>query len=229
MGNAKVSQGFGKFYNKSARAVEEAKKAENTMATCKPPIGHKGDCILLNAFADATPEKKDEKSGLAKGGTPYIRWELSIVGDGQYTGTKAVKTWWFNDTANATYEDRLKWFMIEMTRLGLPDEIKKEHKDISEILNYFLGANLVFGYEVVAAAWNKNDGKEIQLSAKQVVDDTDATVPGTTNEDMTFEEGQEVPYEDGTWKIIDIDGKDITIKSLVSNQKRIVTAADLKG
>src|SRR5690606_40779325 len=101
MSNVKVSADFNKFLSRNAKAVEEAKTAENTMSTCKMPVDWKGFCICVGAVADKEKDRKDEK-GNTQVGRDYIRLDFNVVNDEAYAGSKFSLKWQFWDTEKAT-------------------------------------------------------------------------------------------------------------------------------
>ena len=224
MANVKVSNDFNNFMARNSKAVEDAKTAENTMATCAMPIGWEGQCICVDAVADKSKDKKDQ-DGKVKEGSPYIRLEFSVVGDESYTGKKFSRLWMFNDTAKATAADRFEWCLNEMENLGLPQETRKTFDSVEELLKHFIDSDAVYECEVNKSDYSR-DGKEmkVRLSA-EAVDMTDSVVPTGPASDEP--EDDTVMYLGKKWEVVSKEGKELTIKSMKTGQTKVVTTDDL--
>lgn len=166
----KVSPAFLKSYAKKEVAVQNAKKAENTMNNIPMPLGWEGDCLVTDLVFDELPEKKDEKTGKVSDPAPYVRIEFSSISDDTFKGRKLSQTWWLNATANSTEEQRLEWMFNGLETCGLPHELRVSHEHPSEICEYFLDSSIA-GYEprlarikVVEDTWSGSQtGKKLQL------------------------------------------------------------------
>ena len=223
MATSKVSPGFNNFMAKNQKAVEAAKEAENTMATCIMPVGWEGQCVCVDAVADQSKDKKRE-DGTIQAGNPYIRLEFQVVGDESYTGKKFSKLWMFNDTAKATAADRFEWCLNEMENLGLPQELRKTFDSIDELLNHFITADVVYECRVVKNDYTR-DNKEVKISrSAEDINDTDSVMP--TVEETTTKQ-TEVSYLGKVWDVVSQDGDKFVIRSRTTKQEREVNKSDL--
>lgn len=223
MANVKVSNDFNNFMARNSKAVDEAKTAENTMATCAMPIGWEGQAICTDAVADKSKDKKDA-DGKVKEGNPYIRLEFSVVGDETYAGKKFSRLWMFMDSAKATAADRFEWCLNEMENLGLPQETRKTFDSVEELLRHFIETDAVYDAEVVKNDYSR-DGKEVKVrQSAEAVDDTDSVMP---TEPTTPETSDQVTYLGKKWDVVSKEGKELTIKSIKTGQTKTVSVDDL--
>jgi len=176
-GKAQVSTDFNKFYQKNTVAIEEAKKAENSMSSGPAPVGWEGRCVLLEAVAEVGKPKKDEK-GNVKEGNPRVRMKFSIVEDPAYQGKTFTKMWIFNTTANASALDRFEWFLNACEAMGLPREVRINHNDPSEVLNWLLESELVFDVKCESDDYSQDKKKMTVMAPQEAVDTSDSMVPG---------------------------------------------------
>jgi hypothetical protein len=176
-GKAQVSTDFNKFYQKNTVAIEEAKKAENSMSSGPCEVGWEGRCVLLEATAEVGKPKKDEK-GNVKEGNPRVRMKFSIVEDNVYQGKTFTKMWIFNSTANATALDRFEWFLNACEAMGLPREVRTNHTDPSEVLNWLLDSELVFNVKCESDDYAQDKKKMTVTAPAEAVDSSDSMVPG---------------------------------------------------
>lgn len=220
---AKVTSGFSKFMTKNASAVEEARKAENTMQTCKMPLGWSGFAICVDAVADQGKDRKDDK-GETQEGNPYVRLEFQVVNDEEYAGQKFSNAWSFYDSEKATAMDRFEWCMNALENMGLPEELRRGDADMAEILNFFIDNDTVYAAEVVKNAYRRGDQKEVRITTTEAVDDTDSVVPNDTQ----VEVGGEVKFMGKPWEVMDIDEDDVKIKSKSTGREKTVKLTDLE-
>jgi hypothetical protein len=111
-GKVEVSNDFAKFYGKNQSAIDEAKKAENSMSSGPCPVGWKGKCVLLEAVAEQGKDKKDA-SGATVSGNPRIKMKFGIVDDEKFSGKNFTKYWVFFDTKGMTAMGRFEMFLNE--------------------------------------------------------------------------------------------------------------------
>lgn len=227
---AKVSAAFNKTLGRKASAVEEARKAENTMMTCKMPVGWKGQCVCVDAVADKAKDKKDDKGNTVEG-NDYVRLEFSVINDEQFQGSKFSVLWMFYNTANATWEDRFTWCLNGLENLGLPRTLRENYEDFSEILEHFTKCDEVFDAEVVHNAYRQGDQKEVKVRrAALIVDASDSMVPEEKPKASSGPRvGGTVLYMGKDWKVLEINGDDIQIQSLTSNAVRAVKMSQIEA
>lgn len=227
MGNAKVSASFNKFLSKNNTAVQEAKKAENTMQTCKMPVGWKGHAVVVDAVADKGKDRKDEK-GNTQEGNEYVRLEFNVVNDEQYAGSKFSLAWSFYDSQNATAADRFTWMLNAMENLGLPREMREsDDTSMDDILNFFLSQDTVYEAEVVTNTYRRGDQKEVKVHRLEDVG-TGITMSPDTPPTSELKEGQEVKYMGKMWELVVVDGEELTIKSKTTGSQRTIKASDVE-
>ena len=155
MSNVKVSSDFNKFLSRNAKAVEEAKSAENSMSTCKMPVDWKGNAICVGGIADKGKDRKDEK-GNTQPGRDFIRLDFNVINDEAYAGSKFSLMWSFWDTEKATAMDRFEWCMNDLENLGLPGEVRRSpDTTMEDILGFFTGSDKVYGAEVHHNAYRR--------------------------------------------------------------------------
>jgi len=228
MANVKVSSEFNKFLSRNAKAVQEAKEAENTMQTCKMPIGWKGYCVCTGAEAGKRKDRKDEK-GNTQEGREYMRLEFNVVNDTEYAGSKFVLNWSFWDTEKATALDRFEWALNEMENLGLPRELRASPDTTpADILNFFAKGDTVYECEVIRNEYRRGDQKEVKVRNVESVDGVENMAPESAHKPTsTMSPGQDVKYMGKDWELVDADGDDLVIKSKNTGQTRNIKASDL--
>ena len=149
MATVKVSSNFNKFLAKNSTAVQEVKKAENTMQTCKMPVGWKGNVIVVGGEADKGKDRKDDK-GQVQEGREYVRLDFNVVNDAEFAGAKCSLYWSFYDSEKATAMDRFQWMLNEMENLGLPREIREsDDTTMEDLLKFFTEQDSIYEAEVV--------------------------------------------------------------------------------
>jgi hypothetical protein len=226
MANVKVSSAFSKFMSKNAKAVEEAKTAENTMMTCKMPVGWKGNCVCVGAEADKGKDRKDDK-GNTQEGREYVRLEFSVVNDEEYAGAKFSTAWSFFDSEKASAVDRFGWMLNEMENMGLPGEIRRApDTTMDDILGHFINSDTVYEAEVVHNSYRRGDQKEVKVRMVEAIDGSTSMAP-TAEPTPTPEAGSDVQYMGKSWELVDADGDDLVIKSKTTGQTRNIKASDL--
>jgi len=228
MANVKVSSDFNKFLSRNAKAVEEAKSADNSMSTCKMPVGWKGFCICVGAEAGKDPDRKDEK-GNTQVGRDFVRLDFNVVNDEGYSGSKFVKKWQFWDTEKATAMDRFEWCLNELENLGLPGEVRRSpDTTIEDMLNFFINGDKVFGCEVKHNEYRRGDQKEVTVHNIEAVDGVEDMAPaGHAPVKAGPEVGKDVNYMGKVWELVDSDGDDLVIKSKTTGQTRNIKTSDL--
>lgn len=210
MSNAKVSADFEKFYGSHAQAVEEAKKAENTMATSPTPVGWKGKCVLLEAVASKSKDKKQE-DGTMRPGNPYVNLKYGIVGDERYQGKTFTKNYTFSDSKNATAGDRFGWFLNTCENLGLPRDIRENHTRLSEVLDWLLTSEQVFECECVPSDYTTDKKDMVVRRGEEAVDTSMSMAPSTSQKDHGPEVGDGVQFLGNTWTVEERDGANLVI------------------
>jgi hypothetical protein len=236
MANVKVSAGFSKAMSRKATAVEEARKAENTMMTCKMPVGWKGKAVVVDASADKAKDKKDDKGNTVEG-NEYIRLDFNVVNDDHYAGAKFSIIWSFYDSEKATWADRFSWCLNGLENLGLPRDLRENYNEISEVLEFFTSNDEVYDAEVVTNTYRQGDQKEVKVRrAALVVDASDSISPEETKEDGkvattessgTLQVGASVKYMGKSYTVVAIEDDDVKIKSVNTGVDRTVKVAQL--
>lgn len=228
MANVKVSADFNKFLSRNAKAVEEAKTAENSMSTCKMPVDWKGFCIVTGAVADKGKDRKDDK-GNTQPGRDFIRLDFNVVNDEEYAGAKFSLMWQFWDTEKATAMDRFEWCMNDLENLGLPGEVRRDPSTTMEdILAYFSSSDKVYGAEVVHNSYRRGDQKEVKVHNIEAIDGVENMAPEGHAPVSAPEPGQDVTYMGKAWELVDIDGDDVIVKSKATGQTRNIKLSDLE-
>jgi hypothetical protein len=225
MAKAKVSSNFNKFMSKNSTAVSEAKEAENTMMTCKMPIGWKGQAVCVGGEADKGKDRKDDK-GQVQEGREYVRLEYNVINDPEYTGAKFSRAWSFFDSEKATAIDRFTWMLNEMENMGLPSDIRKsEDTTMEDLLNFFIDSDEVYEAEVVKNEYRRGDQKEVQVRRVESVGGEGSIVPPGDNPSLKV--GQDVMYMEKEWELVSVDGDDLVICSKSTGKERSIKVNDL--
>lgn len=227
MANVKVSSSFNKFLAKNATAVAEAKTAENTMMTCKMPIGWKGHCVCVGGVADTGKDRKDDK-GNVQAGNDFVNLDFNVVNDEEYAGSKFSRHWSFYDSEKATAMDRFTWMLNEMENLGLTREVREDPETSMEtILGQFIDKDTIYAAEVVADSYAR-DGKKIKLNLMEAVDGSSSMSPTSTPPTSKLTVGGDVKYMGKEWELVDVDGDDLAIKSKTSGAIRNVKISEIE-
>jgi hypothetical protein len=220
-GKAAVSSDFSKFYGKNQVAIEEAKKAENSMSSGPCPVGWKGQCVLLEAAAEVGKDKKD-KTGNVVAGNPRFRFKFGIVGDPTYQGKTFQKYWVLFQSEKASPMDRLEWFLNECESMGLPREVRVNHTSPDEVLNWFMESEMVF--EVACESDDyATDKKAMRVtSPQQAVDGTTSMLPSDTPDNYAttatnsspgeIEVGSTVKFLNSKWTVAERNGDNLVIE-----------------
>lgn len=224
MGTSKVSSSFSKFLAKNATAVEEAKKAENSMQTCVMPVGWKGHAIVVGATADKGKDRKDDKGNTVEG-NEYINIEFNVVNSEEYAGKKFSLHWSFYDSEKATAAQRFEWCLNEMENIGLPREIREEFTDITQVLDHFIKSDVVYDCEVVHNQYRRGDKKEVKVTLVQSVSNDSSMAPSSPT--PTVEVGGKVSFMGKDWEVLAVDGDEIKIKSPTTGTERVIKASDM--
>jgi hypothetical protein len=230
---SKVSSNFNKALQRKAAAVEEARKAENLMSTCKMPVGWKGQATCVGAKADQGKDKKDEKGQVTEGKL-YVALEFQVINDPNFAGSKFNRMWFIWEDSKFTFEDRFGWCLNGMEMLGLPRDLRENYKDFEECLAYFSESDEVFDVEVVKSNYAQ-DGKEVKVTRGALVVDTSSSMTPegvvdskpTASSSSKIEVGSTITYLGKDWTVEEIDGDEITIKSSSSGKSRIISTDDL--
>jgi hypothetical protein len=223
----KISSEFTSALNRKAASVEAARKAENTMSTCKMPVGWHGQAVCVGAEAGKTKDKKDDKGQVVEGKT-FVRLDFNVINDQQFSGAKCSRIWFVYEDHKNSMEDRFAWCLNGMENLGLPRTLRENYKEFEECLEYFTNSDEVFDIEVAATTYS-TDGKEVKFSRGSViVDNSTSMVPETVKAGFSVEVGQNIKFmgKDG-WEVTSVDGTDVTIKSMSSGKERSVSLEDL--
>jgi len=211
-GKVQVSNDFAKFYGKNQSAIEEAKKAENSMSSGPAPVGWEGHCILLEAAAEQGKDKKDQ-NGNTVPGNPRIKMKFGITDDPKYSGKSFTKYWVFNDTANMDAMGRFQMFLNDCEAMGLPRSIREEHESMNELLNFFVEAETVFEVKCITDNYSQDKKKMVVTAPQEAIDDTDSMVPTTTTQPSPeIEVGSEVTFLGNTWKVVEKNGDTLNIE-----------------
>ncbi len=231
MANVKVSSSFNKFLAKNATAVAEAKTAENTMMTCKMPVGWKGHCVCVGGVADTGKDRKDDK-GNVQAGNDFVNLDFNVVNDEEYPGAKFSLHWSFYDSEKATAIDRFTWMLNAMENLGLPREVREDPEASMEtIIGHFIDKDTIYECEVVHNAFVRGDQKEVKVRLVEAVDGTSSMSPTSEGAPAAgatkLTVGGSVKYMGKEWELVDADGDDIVIKSKTTGAQRNVKASDL--
>lgn len=211
MSNAKVSSDFEKFYGSHAQAIEEAKKAENSMATSPTPVGWKGKCILLEAVANKSKDKP-QQDGTIKPGNPYVNLKYGIVNDERYQGKTFTKNYTFSDSKNATAADRFGWFLNTCENLGLPRDIRENHNRLVEVLDWLLASDQVFDCECVASDYTTDKKDMVVRRSEEAVDTSSSMMPTPSAPSQSSPEvGGTVKFLGNDWTVEARDGANLSI------------------
>lgn len=226
--NVKVSSNFTKSVAKKATAVEEARKAENTMQTCKMPVGWSGHAICSGARADKGKDRKDEK-GQTQEGNDYVALDFEVINDEKYAGSKFSVVWTFYDSEKASWEDRFTWCLNGLENLGLPEEYRRgEDFDLAAALAFFADGDTIFAATVVHNEYRRGDQKEVKVTLTEAVSDSDSISPDSDNVPASsIEIGSTVKYMGKDWEVMDVDGDDLQVKSLKTGNVKQLTLSDL--
>lgn len=241
-GQASVTNEFAAFYGKSAVAIDEAKKAENSMSSGPCPVGWKGKCILLEAVAEKGKDKKNE-DGSVKEGNPRVKMKFGIVDDETYSGKSFTKYWVFFDTKNMDKMTRFQMFLNDMEKMGLPRNVREEHETMQELFNFFIEGEFTFDVECVNDDYADDKKKMVIMRQGEPVDtstsmtpadpeDTYANKPvdaGTTqvqsSPEVTFAEGSKVTFLGETWEVLGQEEDKLVIFNEKTNRNRKVPAS----
>lgn len=212
---------------KNATAVADAKKAENTMQTCKMPVGWSGGAIVVDAIADKGQDRKDAKGAIVEG-REYVRIEFQVVNDEKFAGSKFSRFWSFYDSEKATAMDRFQWMLNDLENLGLPREIREnDASTLEDILGYFLEADVLYHCEVKNNDFSR-DKKEVQVSQLQTVGDDDSILPPEDNTNVPSDlVGKDVIFMSKPWEVVKVDGNQLSIKSKTTGTIRTVKVSDV--
>lgn len=228
MANVKVSADFNKFMSRNAKAIAEAKAAENTMSTCKMPVGWKGSAVCTGGEAGKGKDRKDEK-GNTQEGRDFVRLEFNVINDQEYAGSKFSIQWSFWDTEKATAMDRFEWMLNEMENLGLPGEVRRSpDTTMDDLLNHFVNTDTVYEAEVVHNAYRRGDQKEVKVRLIEALEGVADMAPPTGHTKVSGPTpGQDVKYMGKDWELVAVDGDDLQIKSKSTQALRNIKASDL--
>lgn len=223
-GKAQVSPQFAAFLARNQVAVEEAKKAENTMSSGPCPVGWKGQVVLLEAQATVGKDKKDDKGNVVPG-NPRVQMKFGIVGDETYQGKNFTKYWSFYKTANATEMDRYEWFLNECEKMGLPRELREKHGSMEELLSFFTDPELVFDCECQSDDYASDKKKMVVLKASEAIDTSSSMMPGQASPQevvapvaaatgaapASHEPGSQVTFLGNKWTVDAVTGDKLVI------------------
>lgn len=233
MSKSKVSEGFSKFRSRNQSAIADAKKAENTMSTCKMPVGWDGQAVCTAGVADQGKDRKDDKGNTVEG-RPFVRLEFEVVNDPQYSGSKFSKVWSFFDSEKLDAATRYEWFLNDLENLGLPREVRETYEDETELMDYFINGDDVFEASVEHNAYLRGDQKEVKVRASSgSVDSSASMTPGSSPEkteapaESYLTVGENVHYMGKEWLLEDQDGEDLVVRSLSTKKTRNIKVADL--
>lgn len=225
--NVKVSSSFNKFMAKNSDGIQEARQADNTMMTCKMPVGWTGPCICIGAEADKGKDRKNEDGSTVEG-REYVRLEFEVINDEKYAGSKFSRAWSFFDSEKATAVDRFQWMLNEMENMGLPEEMRKsEETTMEDLLKFFAGNDTVYTATVEHNAYRQGDKKEVKVHLMESVDSSSSVSPDAVVDDKGMVEGENVKFMGKEWKLLMKDGDDLKIQSLTNGNTRMITVADL--
>lgn len=227
-GQATVSNEFAAFYGKSAVAIDEAKKAENSMSSGPCPVGWKGKCVLLEAAAEKGKDKKNE-DGTTSEGNPRVKIKFGIVDDETYSGKTFTKYWIFFDSKNMTKMQRFEMFLNDMEKMGLPREVREKHETMQELFNYFVEGEFVFDVDCVTDNYADDKKKMVVVKLAEPVDTTTSMSPSgasdptdkfanqtidkgpetsTTTPSPEIAEGAKVKFLGEEWEVLGQVGED---------------------
>jgi hypothetical protein len=204
-GKVSVSSDFNKFYGRHQMAINEAKKAENSMSSGPCPVGWEGNAILLEAAAEVGKDRKDDKGNTVPG-NPRVRMKFGIVGDQAYQGKTFQKFWSFYASANASEMDRYEWFLNEMENMGLPRAVRESHDDPSELLQWFVDNELVFHARCESDDYSR-DKKAMKVSAPEAPVDSTTNMSPEGNTTVATESSPEIAEGD----VVKFLGSDWTV------------------
>jgi hypothetical protein len=236
---SKVSDGFKRARAKHQNHIQDAKKAENTMQTCKMPVGWSGQAVIVDGVADQAKDRKDE-TGKTIEGRPYIRLEFEVINDPEYAGAKFARVWSFFDSDKASFEDRYSWWLNDMENWGLPREDRETFEQESEIIDFFVDGNQVFNCEVNHNKILRGDKKEIVVTPAEAVDESDSMAPeepaapkASSKESPSPEadepdEAPTVKYMGKDWDLLDEDGDDLLVRSRTTGKERTIKRSEVE-
>ena len=237
-GKVQVSPEFSKFYGKNTVAIEEAKKAENTLSSGPCEVGWEGKCVLLEALAEQGKDKKDDKGNVVPG-NPRIVMKFGIVDDEKYKGKEFKKYWVFFNTANMSAMGRFEMFLNEAERMGLPRSVREGHESPQELLQFFTDSEFVFDVKCEADNYSSDKKKMTVTKPIDAVDSSDSMVPDTysakedtpspeVKEEATapdFKEGDKVKFLGQDWEVMGFEGDKVVIYNEASERTRPVPAS----
>jgi len=211
-GKSEVSSDFAKFYGRNLTAIEDAKKAENSMSSGPCPVGWEGKAIILEAIATVGKDKKDA-TGKTTPGNPRVEMKFSIVDDEKYSGKTFKKYWIFNDTANASSIDRFEWFLNACEAMGMPRSLRESHDSLDEVLNFFVESEMVLGVKCENDDYSRDKKAMLVTATMEAVDSSDSMVADTISEPAPeMAVGSKVKFLGNEWNVIAIAGDTATIE-----------------
>jgi hypothetical protein len=229
-GTVSVSNEFASFYGKHAVAIEEAKKAENTMSSGPCPVGWKGKCVLLEAAAEKGKDKKDDK-GTVQEGNPRVKMKFGIVDDPDYSGKHFTKFWIFYNSKNLDAMGRFSMFLNDCEKMGLPRELRESHQSMDELFNFFTEGEFVFDVECQNDDY-ANDKKKmvvykeidaVDTSTSMSPDAQDTYAPKPSAPEVA--EGSKVKFLGEEWDVLGVVDDKLTLHNPKTGRTRDVPAS----
>lgn len=241
-----VSQNFKQFLGREHNKIEAAKQAEARLSNVPVPLGAKGKCLVTGFVFTTTPDKTENNTFVP--GKPLAEIQLTIVNHETHQGKVLKKQWWFTSSAKMDAAGRFEMFLNDLMKLGLPEEIRKNHENPEELAAFFLDNDTVLHFEIVEDSYQRmDDGKGIRLSTVEghipkddsiipgIVEQnpnnstsTSPTIPSPKSKEPVLSPGDITKYLGTEWTVTENFGTKVQLKNNDDPKiQKIVSIADL--
>jgi hypothetical protein len=232
---AEVSESFMSFYQGAASdTVEKSKAAESNLGNIPLAIGAAGQCRIEKFRFGSTPDKV-ENGVLTKKGTPFCEVTVRSIAPEDITGRLLKRTFWFSDK-NGNLAQALETYFSTLVTWGLPEEVRKNHKNPTELADWFMTADITLEFVVTANPSDTlNDGKGLRLYRKaDQLPANDSIVPSISNvappaaKGGKFKAGDKVTFKGEAYEFVEQypNGK-IGLKNLSTGAEALANESDL--
>lgn len=232
---AEVSESFMSFYQGAASdTIEKSKAAESNLGNIPLAIGVAGQCRIEKFRFGSTPDKY-ENNVLTKKGTPFCEVTVRSIAPEEVTGRLLKRIFWFSDK-NGNLGQSLETYFSTLVTWGLPEEVRKNHKQPTEIADWFMTADITLEFVVTANPGDTmNDGKGLRLYRKpEQLPANDSIMPSVTHSappaatKRRFKAGDKVTFKGEAYEYIELypNGK-IGLKNLATGNETIAAESDL--